>query len=124
MFEKVSTELYSFFSGLPDFNAVMKRNEGGIEKTFLFPIVALEGNSLPLSTYYLGERTPDTKDRSQVDIVVIFWFDQNSYDACCAFTDSMAEQIDKKYNLLSASIDYNEESFTYSGMVNFNLLKT
>ncbi|WP_369616915.1 hypothetical protein [Flavobacterium sp. CFS9] len=99
----------------------MKRNEDGKEKTFLFPIVALEGNSLPISTYYLGERTPETKDRTQVDIVVIFWFDQNSYDACCAFTDAMVDQIDNKYNFISASIDYNEESFTYSGMVNFKL---
>ncbi|MHC0441612.1 hypothetical protein [Flavobacterium sp. 3-210] len=122
MFESISKELYSFFSGLPDFNAVMKRNEGGTEKTFLFPIVALEGNTLPLSTYILGDRNPETKDRSQVDIIVIFWFDQNSYDACCAFTDAMVQHIDARYNLLSASIDYNEESFTYSGMVNFNLL--
>ncbi|SHG27682.1 hypothetical protein [Flavobacterium johnsoniae] len=122
MFKSVSDELFGFFSGLSDFNAVMKREVDGNDKTFLFPIVALEGNTLPLTTYYLGERTPDTKDRSQLNLVVIFWFDQSSYDACCAFADVMVNKIDEKYNFLSASIDYNEESFTYSAMVSFNLL--
>lgn len=118
MFSSLSKEIWSFFSGLSEFNAVMQRNG----KTFLFPIVALEGNTLPLTTYHLGEKTPETKDRSQIPITVIYWFDQNSYDACCEFVDAMAEKVDQKYNLLSSKIDYNEESFTYSGSVIFNLL--
>lgn len=122
MFNSVSQELYSFFSVISEFNAVMQRVVDGEEKTFLFPIVALEGNSLPLTTYILGERTPATKDKSQLDIIVIFWFDQGSYDQCCAFADTMIEKIDEKYNFISSSVDYNEESYTYSAMVNFNLM--
>lgn len=118
MFSSLSKEIWSFFSGLPEFNAVMQRDS----KTFLFPIVAMEGNTLPLTTYYLDERTPETKDRSQINITVIFWFDQNSYDACCEFVDAMTDKIDEKYNLLSSKIDYNEESATYSASVIFNLL--
>ncbi|WP_268846456.1 hypothetical protein [Flavobacterium aestivum] len=97
----------------------MKRDQG---KVFLFPIVALEGNTLPLATYYLDERTPETKDRSLIDISIIFWFDQDAYDACCSFTDTMIEKIEEEYNFLSSKIEYNEESYTYSGIVNFNLL--
>ena len=122
MFSSVSQEIFSFFSGISEFNAVMKRAENSVDKTFLFPVVAMEGNSLPLTTYVLGERTPETKDRSQLDIVVIFWFDQNSYDQCCEFADIMIEKIDEKYNFISSSVDYNEESYTYSAMVNFNLM--
>lgn len=122
MFSSLSVEIYSFFSTIPEFNAVMKRTVDGEEKIFLFPIVALEGNSLPLTTYVLGERTPETKDRSQIEILIMFWFDQNSYDTCCSFADTMINKIDEKYNLLSSSIEYNEESFTYSAIVNFNLL--
>lgn len=122
MFNSVSQEIYSFFSNIDEFNAVMTRSEGGVDKTFLFPIVAMEGNSLPLTTYVLGDRTPETKDRSQLDIAVIFWFDQNSYDQCCEFADIMIEKIDEKYNFISSRVDYNEGSYTYSAMVNFNLM--
>jgi hypothetical protein len=118
MFSSLSKEIYNFFSSLPEFNAVMQRDG----ETFLFPIVALEGNSLPLTTYYLDERTPETKDRSQLEISIIFWFNQSSYDACCSFVDVMIEKIDGEYNFLSSRIEYNEESFTYSGIVTFNLL--
>lgn len=122
MFNSVSIEIYNFFSGLPEFQAVMQRMVDGAPKTFLFPIVASEENGLPLTTYLLGERTPDTKDRSLLDISVSFWFDKNSYDACCAFTDAMTEKVDETYNLISSSIEYNDESLTYSGIINFNLL--
>lgn len=118
MFSSLSKEIYSFFSSLPEFISVMQRDG----ETFLFPIVALEGNTLPLTTYYLDERTPETKDRSQIEISVMFWFNQGSYDMCCSFTDAMVDKVDEKYNFLSSKIEYNEESFTYSGIVTFNLL--
>jgi len=122
MFKSISTEIYSFFSELSEFNAVMQRTVGGESKTFLFPIVASEGTTFPLTTYVLGERTPETKDRSLLDIYVAFWFDKNAYDACCEFTDAMHNKIAEKYNILSASVEYNEDSFTYSGLIVFNLL--
>ena len=122
MFNSISQEVYSFFSSLPEFNAVMQRDVDGEPKTFLFPIVASEENGLPITTYILDERTPGTKDRSLLGVSVSFWYDKNSYDACCIFTDTMYNKVDEKYNILSSSVDYNEESFTYSGTINFNLL--
>jgi len=122
MFKSISQELFSFFSGIPEFLNVMQREVDGSPKIFLFPVVALEGNTLPLTTYILGERTPDTKDKSQLDINVIFWFDQTSYDQCCDFADMMVEKINEKYDFISASVDYNEESYSYSAIVNFKLM--
>lgn len=122
MFSSVSKEIYSFFSSMPEFTSVMKRVDGAKEKIFLFPIVAMEGNSLPLTTYYLDDRTYETKDRTQLQISVMFWFDQNSYDICCEFADIMIEKIDGLYDFVSSRIEYNEESFTYSAIVNFKIL--
>jgi hypothetical protein len=122
MFSSISKEIYSFFSSMPEFTSVMKRMDGAKEKIFLFPIVAMEGNSLPLTTYYLDDRTYETKDRTQLQISVMFWFDQNSYDSCCEFADIMIEKIDGIYDFVSSKIEYNEESFTYSAIVNFKLL--
>lgn len=122
MFNSVSKQIYAFFSEMPEFQAVMQREVEGELKTFLFPIVASETNSLPLATYVLDERTPETKDRSQLNISIAFWFDKDSYDDCCIFTDAMVLKVDDEFNLISSSIEYNEESYTYSGLINFNLL--
>lgn len=121
MFTGTSQQVYSFFSNMPEFNAVMKRTVDGEAVTLLFPIVALEGNNLPLTTFVVGEQTPETKDRYQLDVTVIFWFDQNSYDQCCAFTDAMNDKIKAKHNFIYSSIDYDEAIGTYSGTVTFSL---
>jgi len=118
MFKSISVELRDYLGSLPEFTAVMKRGE----KLFLFPIVADISNALPLSTYVLGERLPDTKDKSILPVTLSFWFPVESYDQCCEFTDTITELIDAKYNLLSSSIEYNEESATFSGIIIFNLI--
>jgi hypothetical protein len=68
----------------------------------LFPDIASIDNALPISTYILGERVPETKDQSQVLITLNFWFDIES-DQCCEFTDAIANKIDNDFILQSAS---------------------
>lgn len=118
MFKSISVELRNYLGSLPEFTDVMKRDG----KLFLFPIVADISNALPLSTYVLGERLPDTKDSSQIPVTLNFWFPIESYDLCCEFTDTMTQLIDDKYILQSSSIEYNEESATFSGTLIFNLI--
>lgn len=118
MFTQLSQEIYEFFSANTAFKAVMEHDG----KVNIFPIVASEKNKLPLTTYVLGDREPETKDRTQIPITVMFWFDENSYTKCCQFTDAMVDLVTSKYNFLSAAIEYNEESLTYSGSIVFNLL--
>lgn len=118
MFKAISEELRTYLGGLMEFMSVMQRDD----KLFLFPIVASIENTLPLSTYVLSERTPYTKDRSQINITLNFWFNIESYDQCCDFTDTMSELIDAKYLFQSSAIEYNEESETFSGIINFSII--
>lgn len=122
MFKEVSVKTVDYLKNLPEFTSVMKRTVEGNEKLFLFPIVASIENSLPLTTYVLSERTPLTKDESQIIVTLNFWFDIESYDACCEFTDTIANLIDDQFILISAEIEYNDESATFSGVINFNLI--
>lgn len=118
MFKTLSVELRNYLASLPEFKAIMERDG----KLFLFPIVADISNALPLSTYVLGERLPDTKDSSQIPVTLSFYFTIESYDLCCEFTDTMTQLIDDKYILQSSSIEYNDESGTFSGTLIFNII--
>lgn len=122
MFKQLSIETRDFLKELPDFTNVMQRPVDGVDKLFLFPIVAGIENTLPLTTYVLGERMPETKDNGQLVITLNFWFDVESYDECCDFTDKIADAIDDSYLLQSSSIEYNEESGTFSGIINFIII--
>jgi hypothetical protein len=122
MFKQLSIETRDFLKELPDFTNVMQRPVDGVDKLFLFPIVAGIENKLPLTTYVLGERMPETKDNGQLVITLNFWFDVESYDECCDFTDKIADAIDDSYLLQSSSIEYNEESGTFSGIINFIII--
>jgi len=118
MFKTISEEIRTYLAALPEFASVMERDG----KVYLFPIVASIENTLPLSTYVLSERLPQTKDKSQIDITLNFWFNIESYDLCCDFTDTITDLIDDKFMLRSSSIEYNEESETFSGIINFNII--
>jgi hypothetical protein len=118
MFKTISEEIYSFLVSLPEFTALMQRNN----KSFLWPIVAPLDTEFPFTTYVLGERTPETKDKSQIIATLAFWFDIESYDVCCEFTDSICDIIDEKYILVASSIEYNPESNTFSGIINYKLI--
>lgn len=118
MFEEISIQVNNYLSTLPEFTAVMKRNN----KVFLFPIVASQGTEFPFSTYVLGERTPETKDKSQLDVTLEFWFSVEQYDNCCSFTDSIADAIDQKYVLKSSQIEFNPETITFTGVIVFNVV--
>lgn len=118
MFKEISVEVRNYLAALPEFTAVMLR----ANKLFLFPIVASIDNPLPLATYVLGDRLPETKDKSQLTITLNFWFSVEKYDQCCEFTDAIANKIDNDYLLQSSSIEYNEESETFSGIINFSII--
>jgi hypothetical protein len=122
MFKQLSIQTRDYLKNLPDFTAVMQRNVAGVDKLFLFPIIAGIENTLPLTTYVLGERLPETKDQGQLVITLNFWFNIESYDACCDFTDKIADAIDSDFLLQSSSIEYNEESGTFSGVINFIII--
>lgn len=121
MFKEISITVYDYLKSLPQFTAIMQRVVDGNDKLFLFPIVASLENTLPLTTYVLSEKTPLTKDVSQIIITLNFWFDIESYDQCCEFTDTISELIDEKYLFQTASIEYNDESGTFSGTINFSI---
>lgn len=118
MFKQVSEELVTWLSSQTEFTDVMLRSG----KLYLFPIVARIENTLPLATYVLGERVSETKDKAQILVTVRFWFGVEKYDQCCEFTDAMTNLIDEAFMLESSSIEYNEESETFYGEVNFNLV--
>lgn len=118
MFEEISIEVNNYLSALPEFKSLMER-EG---KMFLFPIVAGLGTEFPFSTYVLGERTPETKDKSQITVTLDFWFSVEEYDACCRFTDTISNLIESKYILLSSLIEFNPETITFTGVINFNII--
>lgn len=118
MFKTISEEIRTYLASLPEFTAVMERDG----KLFLFPIVASIENGFPLSTYVLSERLPQTKDKSQIEITLDFWFNIESYDQCCEFTDTICDLIDEKFIMNSSSIEYNEESKTFSGIINFSII--
>lgn len=122
MFKSISEELVVWLSSQTAFTDVMKRTVDGIDKLFVFPIVARIENTLPLTTYVLSERVPETKDKGQILITIRFWFGVEKYDACCEFTDTMTDLIDEAFMLDNALIDYNEESETFYGEINFNLI--
>lgn len=118
MFKDISEEINSFLLSLPEFAAVMERNG----KSFLWPIVAPIDTSFPFTTYVLGDKTPETKDKSQIIVTLAFWYDIESYDACCDFTDKISDKIEEEYVFQSSSIEYNPESNTFSGIINFNVI--
>ncbi len=118
MFKTVSEEIYSFLTSLPEFTSVMNRDG----KNYLWPMVAPIETELPLATYVLGDRTPETKDKSQIVATLAFWFGIESYDDCCEFTDSISNAVDENYILVSSSIEYNPESNTFSGIINCKLI--
>ncbi|WP_202703153.1 hypothetical protein [Flavobacterium sp. UGB4466] len=118
MFESISKEIFEFFTTLPAFTNVMQR----ADINYIYPIVAPLNTSFPFTTYVLGERSPETKDKSQIVATIAFWYDVENYDACASFTDTMSDTVDDKYIFLSSSIEYNEESNTFSGVINFNVI--
>lgn len=118
MFEEISIEVNEYLSSLSEFKSVMERNG----KVFLFPIVASFGTEFPFSTYVLGERIPETKDKSQIVVTLDFWFNVEQYDACCRFTDTISDLIEDRYILLSSSIEFNAEATTFTGVINFNII--
>lgn len=118
MFEAISKEIFDFFTTLPAFVAVMKRDN----VDYIFPMVAPISTSFPFTTYVLGERSPETKDKSQIVATIAFWYNIENYDDCAGFTDAMSDVVDDKYIFLTSSIEYNEDSNTFSGVINFNIV--
>jgi len=122
MFKDLSVQTRNFLASLTEFTSVMQREIDGESKLLLFPIVASLGTPFPFATYVLSEKTPQTKDSGQIIITLDFWFSIEQYDQCCEFTDAIEEKIDEKFLFLSSSIEYNEETETFSGVINFNII--
>ena len=118
MFETTSIELYQYLNQSQDFKDVME-HDGVVN---LYPIVALESTVLPLATYLMGEVTPMTKELQNVSVSLVLWFSIENYTECCQLTDKMIDYISDRYQFLNSSIEFNEESLTYSGVINFNTL--
>lgn len=115
MFTEISTQVKTYLEALPAFTSVMTHDE----VLHLFPIVASEGRKLPLATYIMGEEIPETKDKTMLPVTLALWFDKEKYNECCVLTDAVKAAIQNDLDFISASIEFNEESFTYSGIINF-----
>ena len=118
MFEQASIDLVHYLESSTDFTSVME-HDGQIN---LFPIIALEDTVLPLATYMVGEVSPMTKEVQNLSITLMLWFSTEKYLECCQLTDKMIDYISERYQFTASSIEFNEESFTYSGVINFNLI--
>jgi hypothetical protein len=119
-FKELSIELANLLLDNTDFTDVMVRDG----KQYLFPMVASEENTLPLTTYSLGEKRPGTKELNDIAFAVAFWFPVEKYKDCCEFTDKMEGYLEGTvgYNVNSSQIEFNFESKTYTGTINVNLI--
>lgn len=111
---KVSEGIASFLNAQSEFTAIMGDR--------VFPMMALESTPFPFTTYKINEKTPLTKDGSQTNVSLFFWFGPNKYKETIVFTDAMEAIIKEKsnYEWVSSSPDFTEENFSYVGVINLN----
>lgn len=100
-------ELFDYLTNRTEFSSVMGDK--------LFPIVALEGNDFPLSTYRITLE-PFSKDADKASFTLAFCF--NKWIDCVDFTDAMVPVLGEKYDVLSSTVDWNEEFRVYIGIIN------
>ena len=111
-----SVDIVAFLKSKTEFTSVMQQK--------IYPIVALPGTNVPFATYRINEETPFTKEATQANLTVFFWFDPNKYKDCVEFTDAMKTIFENEspYNWLSSSVDYIEENNSFAGIINLNTI--
>lgn len=110
MLKQLSEEIITFLMAQSQYTAVMTKKP--------FPIVALGTNVFPLTTYRISELRGVTKDANGASFELVFWFDQKQYDQCVDFTDAMTTLLKTKYRFISSTVDINEETMHYNGIIN------
>lgn len=110
-FKSASEEIYTFLNAQTAFTSVMGNK--------IFPVVASEKSVLPLTTYRISQRQGQTKDADGYTITLSFWFSVEKYDDCVEFLDTMTGIFkNSNYKWISSEPDFNEESYTYNGIIN------
>jgi len=110
-FKSISEEIYTFLNAQSAFTTVMGNK--------IFPVVASESTVLPLTTYRIVQGRGQTKDADGYTIELAFWFSVEKYDQCMEFLDTMTEIFkNSNYKWVSSEPDFNEESYTYNGIIN------
>jgi hypothetical protein len=113
-FASVSSELVAFLNSKTEFTSVMSSK--------VFPIAATEDELTPFTTYRVISGSGISKDADSYAIALAFWFDVESYKTCVEFLDVMTEIFkDSNYEWVSSEPDFNEESYTYSGIINLTI---
>lgn len=110
MIQAISEELFALLQAESAFTSVMGAK--------LFPIIALEGNDFPLTTYRITDQVGVTKDADSATIQLNFVFDAQKYDQCVAFTDAMKPILETTYGWVSSTVDYEPEGNFYFGIIN------
>jgi hypothetical protein len=106
---EVSEEITAFLLANVAFTTVMA--------TRISPLVAKEGTPFPFTTYAVSEE-PLSNDGDETMITLFFWFDRESFKKCASFTSVVKNIIRNKYDWMSSSIELNEDSLGFVGIIN------
>lgn len=110
MLKQLSEEIITFLWAQTEFTTVMAKKP--------FPIIALEDNDFPLTTYRISETRGVTKDAVGATFELAFWFGLEQYDECVDFTDAMVTLLKTKYRFVSSTVDLSEDTKYYNGIIN------
>lgn len=110
MLRQLSEEIFETLTSSTAFTSVMQEK--------IFPILASEKQTTPLTTYRITELKSLSKDSKNASLELMFWFGINQYDECIDFTDAMTELLKTKYRFISSTVDISEDTKYYNGIIN------
>jgi len=113
-------QLFAFLVNTPAFTNVMNQEVDGQMITRLFPLKCDGTIELPLSIYGMRE-SARSKQGSEFDFTLSFYFAADQYDECIDFLDAIKDVIDESndYDFIASDMEVNDEDYSLIGILNF-----
>lgn len=88
----------------------------------LYPFMATEGKTFPISTYRIQQSEFASKDADQYDIALFLWFE--NYNDCADVTDALTEVFKESgvYQWKLSDLDYDAELKLFNGIINITTI--
>jgi hypothetical protein len=113
--KEVSEYIYSYFSTLPAFTAVMSAR--------LMPVAANAETAYPFSVYNISRQVGITKECDEFTVVLSGFFKNNEYDEAASFVDAITEAVknNSKFVWMDSEIGFIQENLSFNANVTFKI---
>jgi hypothetical protein len=113
----ISEQIYEYFTNETSFTDIVSTN--------LFPVVADKEAVYPFAVYTITQQEGITKDMDEYNIILRTFFEDNAYDNCAAFSESLTATVrnESSFDWQSSEIGFIEENQSFVAIVNFKIEK-